>query len=365
MAWTPGTRIGSYEIVEVLGSGSMGEVFRVRHLISDRMEAMKVLLSASSTTQDMLDRFIREIRVLAGLNHVSIAALHTAFHHDNQLVMVMEYVEGRDLCRSLEAGITLDQALSYARQILTALDYAHSRGVIHRDIKPSNMMITPDGRLKILDFGLALAMPDPRLTMTGAIVGSMHYIAPEQISGEPYDARSDLYAVGVTLYEMVTGKLPFDGSSYAQVIAAQLQHEPVPPHQLNPAIPESLSAVVLKALAKKRSERWQTAHEFLTALDQAKLEKGSQIRISTIPSAIPSATTPSRIAIEQGQLSEIALKLATYVGPIANVLVRRASNSAHDLKQLCDQVAAEIDSPQARQKFLNSVRGQLRSSGYF
>jgi serine/threonine protein kinase len=365
MAWTPGTRIGSYEIVEVLGNGGMGEVFRVRHLISDRMEAMKVLLSASSTTQDMLERFTREIRVLAGLNHPSIAALHTAFHHDNQLIMVMEYVEGRNLRLSMEQGITLSQALSYTRQLLTALDYAHSRGIIHRDIKPSNMMITPDDRIKILDFGLALAMPDPRLTMTGAIVGSMHYIAPEQISGEPYDARSDLYAVGVTLFEMVTGKLPFDGSNHAQVIASQLQHEPTPPHQINPAIPEALSAVVLKALAKKRNERWQTAREFLTALDGPKLANGSQIRIATTASATPSALTPTRTAIEQGHLSEIALKLATYVGPIANILVKRASSSTQNLHELCDQVAAEIESPVARQKFLASVRGQLRSSGYF
>ena len=205
MAWLAGTQIGQYEIVGALGDGGMGEVFRVRHLISDRIEAMKVLLSASSSSQDMLDRFTREIRVLAALNHPNIAALHTAFRHENQLVMIMEYVDGQDLRRHLASGITVDQAVEYTRQVLMALDYAHSRSVIHRDIKPSNIMLTLDGRVKLLDFGIALATPDPRLTMTGAVVGSMHYIPPEQIYGEQPDERSDLYAMGVTMYEMLTG----------------------------------------------------------------------------------------------------------------------------------------------------------------
>src|SRR5580704_4431012 len=208
MAWLPGTRIGSYEIVDALGEGGMGQVFRARHLISDRIEAMKVLLSASSSSQDMLDRFTREIRVLAGLNHPNIAALHTAFRHENQLVMIMEYVDGQDLRRCLQTGISLDQAVAYTQQVLAALDYAHSQKVIHRDIKPSNIMLTWDGRVKLLDFGIALATPDPRLTMTGSVVGSMHYIPPEQIYGEAPDERSDLYGMGVTLYEMITGRLP-------------------------------------------------------------------------------------------------------------------------------------------------------------
>ena len=219
MAWLPGTRIGSYEIVDALGDGGMCQVFRVRHLISDRVEAMKVLLSASSSNQDMLDRFTLEIRVLAGLNHPNIAALHTAFRHDNQLVMIMEYVDGQDLRRCLQTGITLGQAVAYTRQVLMALDYAHSQSVIHRDIKPSNIMLTLDGRVKMLDFGIALATPDPRLTMTGAVVCSMHYIPPEQIYGEPPDERSDLYAIGVTLYEMITGRLPILVSSFAPMPA--------------------------------------------------------------------------------------------------------------------------------------------------
>ena len=371
MAWLPGTRVGSYEIVDVLGDGGMGKVFRVRHLISDRVEAMKVLLAASSANQDMLDRFTREIRVLAALNHPNIAGLRTAFHHEGQLVMIMECVEGMDLGRALAVGITLDQAVTYTRQVLIALEYAHSHGVIHRDIKPSNIMVTPEGQVKVLDFGLALALglPDERLTMTGTLLGSMHYIAPEHISGEAHDVRSDLYAVGVTLYEMITGKLPIEGTNYAQVIGGLLRHDPVLPSQVNPLIPTEFSAVVMKALAKERQERWQTASEFLAALDASQLGQASQHRVCTAGPSTPTSAgaaegvVTERSKYEPEQLSEITLKLAHYVGPIASVLVKRASSSTNDLRALVEQVAQEIEPADARQSFLASVSGRFRKSG--
>jgi serine/threonine protein kinase len=353
----------------VLGDGGMGKVFRVRHLISDRMEAMKVLLAASSANQEMLDRFTREIRVLAALNHPNIAGLHTAFHHDGQLVMIMEYVEGMDLGRALAVGITLDQAVAFTRQVLTALEYAHSRGVIHRDVKPSNVMVKPTGQVKVLDFGLALGLPDARLTTTGSLVGSLHYIAPEQISGGAHDAQSDLYAVGVTLYEMITGKLPIEGTNYAQVIGGLLRNNPVSPSQVNPLIPQEFSAVVMKALAKEKRERWQTAAEFLAALNASQLGQASQLRVCTTGSSTPTlagaaeAEVADRSKYEPEHLSEITLKLAHYVGPIASVLVKRASSSTHDLQTLVEQVAQEIEPADARRSFIASVGGRFRKSG--
>jgi serine/threonine-protein kinase len=399
MAWARGTQIGSYEVVDVLGHGGMGEVYRVRHLITDRIEAMKILVSAAESVE-LRERFNREIRVLGTLNHPNIAGLHTAFYHEDHLIMVMEFVEGEDLGRRFSSGFTLQQSLDVTSQILAALEYAHSLGVVHRDIKPSNIMLTPGGRIKLLDFGLALCGPDTRLTSAGGVVGSMHYISPEQISGEPADARSDLYAVGITLYEMLTGKLPIEGSNYAQIIANHLQHHPAPPASINPQVPEAISAVVMKALVKDKTERWQSAVQFGLALRDAQtnaqinLQASSQTGIDAARAGdvsrlasqranpnVPAANAPqgsgSRAnpavpnpAVQGGVhkpevLNEIALQLASHVGPIANILVKRASSSAHNVRDLCELVAMEIESPEARKKFLSSVQGQLRASGHY
>lgn len=379
MAWTPGTRIGDYQIEGTLGYGGMGEVYRVRHTISDRIEAMKLVRAGPATgshAQEMLDRFTREIRLLATLQHPNIATLHTAFRHGQELVMIMECVEGEDLSRRLQAGMTLEESLRYTRQVLEALRYAHGRGIVHRDIKPSNIMITPRGEVKLLDFGLALGglapgSSDTRLTITGALVGSMHYIAPEHISGEPHDARSDIYAVGVTLYEMITGRLPIEGATHLQVIAGHLQHKPVPPAQVNPKIPEGLSAIVLRALAKDPKERWQTVDAFLAALDEDGLRTTpagdvSQVRVtqaSPRTTGSPQPVAESRHTPES--LHEITRQLAQHVGPIAGVLVRRASSSTTNLREMCDALAQEIASPAARQKFLAAVHSHLRISGQY
>jgi eukaryotic-like serine/threonine-protein kinase len=371
--WSPGTKIGSYEIVDLLGRGGMGAVYRVRHLITNRIEAMKIVASSNSdASAEMAERFNREIRVLASLNHPNIASLHNAFQDGDQLVMVMEYVEGTDLTRRLSSGISIEQALDFTRQILRALEYAHSENIIHRDIKSSNIMVTPSCCIKLLDFGLALSGPDTRLTTSGGLVGSMHYISPEQLSGESPDARSDLYAVGVTLYELITKRMPIDGGSHAQIIANHLQHHPTPPARINPDIPETLSAVVMKALAKDKKLRWQSASEFLWALEDAQLSAapGALLRSTATatdvrPPAGPSEPGHGTASIHQpAVLAEIAQRLANHVGPIANILVKRASSHTHNLRELCEAVAKEIESADARQKFLSSVQGHIRASGH-
>jgi eukaryotic-like serine/threonine-protein kinase len=379
-SWSPGSHIDSYEILDVVGHGGMGAVYRVRHLITNRIEALKVIASGRGSNEDRLERFNREIRLLASLAHPNIAILHTAFHHEDQLVMVMEYVDGTDLGVCLKSGITLDQSLDFARQILRALDYAHSQGVIHRDIKPSNVMVTSGKQIKLLDFGLALGGVDTRLTEAGHLVGSMHYVSPEIISGEPADVRSDLYAVGITLYEMVTGRLPIEGTSHAQIIANHLRHNPTAPARLNPEIPEALSAAVMKALRKDKGLRWQSASAFLRALDAVHLGSAGDSLVTSSTETI-SLGTPAKMSVDATAtdvrpsdlqanpmgvqpevLSDIADRLASHVGPIAKILVRRASSNAHDVGELCELVASEIESLDKRQKFLNSVQNHIRAS---
>src|SRR5690349_8987242 len=242
-----GSIVGDYQIVGTLGAGGMGKVFKVRNTISDRIEAMKVLLPDLAGEPDLADRFLREIKVLASLEHPNIAGLRTAVRFENQLLMIMEFVEGQSLDERMHQGrLPVADAVAYIIQGLAALNYAHGRGVIHRDIKPANMMLTPDGTVKLMDFGIAKSATDRKLTMTGTTMGSLYYMSPEQINGaQTLDARSDLYSVGVSLYELVTGKHPFDGDSQFAIMSAHLQGTPVPPMSLDPAVPPALNELIL------------------------------------------------------------------------------------------------------------------------
>ena len=224
MTEEPSKRIGDYQILDELGSGGMGRVWRVRNVITDRVEAMKVLLPDLAGRQELAARFQREIKLMASLNHPNIAALRTAFTADNQLYMVMEYVEGVTLADKLEKGpIPVNEAVNYISQVLSAVGYAHQQHIIHRDIKPANMMLTPQGVVKLMDFGIARAGEERSLTMTGTTMGSLSYMSPEQVKGEATDARSDLYSVGVSLYEFVTGQRPFTASSDYSIMAAHVK----------------------------------------------------------------------------------------------------------------------------------------------
>jgi eukaryotic-like serine/threonine-protein kinase len=260
-------RIGDYEILGVLGKGGMGKVFKVRNVISDRIEAMKILLPDLAGRQDLADRFLREIKVLASLNHPNIASLQTALTLNNQLVMVMEYVEGMTLGERLEQGpISPTEVVNYADQVLGALSYAHRRNVIHRDIKPANMMLTPEGVVKLMDFGIARSSGDAGLTMAGTTIGSLYYMSPEQVKGETTDARSDLYSLGVSLYEMVTGQRPFRADSDYSIMAAHVQEMPKPPVELRSDLPAALNEIILTAIAKEPGRRFQSADAFRNAL---------------------------------------------------------------------------------------------------
>jgi serine/threonine-protein kinase len=270
-------RIGDYQILNELGSGGMGRVYRVRNVISDRIEAMKVLLPDLAGRQELATRFLREIKLMASLNHPNIAQLRTAFTGDNQLVMIMEYVEGTTLADRLEHGpIPAPESLNYIGQVLSALSYAHRQHVIHRDIKPANIMLTHEGVIKLMDFGIARAGDDRGLTMTGTTLGSLGYMSPEQVKGEATDARSDLYSVGVSLYEMVTGQRPFRADSDFSLMTAHVKEMPKPPLELQPGLPAALNEIILMAISKDPAQRFQTADAFGNALGSVSVAASAQ-----------------------------------------------------------------------------------------
>jgi len=262
-----GQRVGDYEVIAPLGAGGMGRVYKVRNVISNREEAMKILLPDFASDPDLAARFMAEIRTLATLDHPGIAQLRTAFQHNNQFVMVMEYVEGATLEKlASQVRIPIGHLLDYAMQVLAALSYAHGRGVTHRDIKPANIMITTHGVVKLMDFGIAKSSADMQLTRPGSTMGSVYYMSPEQVRGGTVDGRSDLYSFGVTLYEMLTGHKPFQADTSYSVLNAHLTEPPKPLTELEPSIPPQLNAIVLRAMAKTPEDRYQTAEEFRSAL---------------------------------------------------------------------------------------------------
>ncbi len=291
MTLETGKRVGDYEILSVLGSGGMGQVYSARNIISGRIEAMKILLPDYAAEPQLAERFSAEIRTLAGLDHPNIAQLRTAFEYQNQLVMIMEFVEGATLeKRATEGPIPLNSVLDYSAQVLSALSYAHSKGVTHRDIKPGNIMITSHDLIKLMDFGIAKSSSDlerTQLTCPGTTLGSVYYMSPEQVRGDIVDARSDIYSFGVTLYEMLTGRRPFQAETAYALLNAHLSEAPEPPDLVNPVISPELNNIVLRAMAKAPNRRFQTAEEFRTALCNLK-ESGAECNApKPIPIPVP------------------------------------------------------------------------------
>jgi len=259
--------VGDYRVLDLLGSGGMGHVYKVQNSLSNRVEAMKVVLPDKA--DELTERFLREIQVQASLVHPNITGLHTALRVDGQLVMIMELVEGESVKDRLERGpLRVGECLEYGRQILDALAYAHRQQVVHRDIKPANIMLSTVGQAKLMDFGLASAAFDRRLTRSGMVMGSLYYMAPEQVKGQALSPKSDLYSFGLTLYEMLTGVRGIQGDSDYAIMTAQLQVMPEPPARFNPSVSEGLSDLVLRAIAKDPEDRFASAEKFRDALEQ-------------------------------------------------------------------------------------------------
>jgi len=274
-----GTVVGDYEVLARLGTGGAARVYRVRHKITGRIEAMKVLLPDHAEDDEQAQRFLREVRVQAELSHPNIASVLNAFWVDRTLVLVMEYVGGQSLDKVLETGrLPLTQALDYASQTLSALTYAHSRGVVHRDIKPANLLLTPSGVLKVSDFGLAKISEGTSLTDSGVPMGSFYYASPEQIRGLPtIDERADIYSMGAVVYELATGRKPFLASQPFDLMQAHISLCPEPPSDLDASIPPILSKAIMKALEKEPRDRFASAEEFQAQIEGTLRALGAEV----------------------------------------------------------------------------------------
>ena len=281
MALSAGTRLGPYAIVAPIGAGGMGEVYKATDTRLDRVVAIKVLPEHLSSNDELKQRFEREARAVSSLNHPNICTLHDVGDEDGVDFMVMEYIEGETLTERLKKGaLPLGEALQHGIEIADALDKAHREGVVHRDVKPGNVMVTKPG-LKLFDFGLASRLrrgfggqeplsaaptEDKPLTREGAILGTFQYMSPEQLEAKEVDARTDVFAFGAVLYEMVTGRKAFTGESQASLISAIMTSEPPAPSTLVALSPPMLDQVIRKCLEKDPDDRWQSLADIVHLL---------------------------------------------------------------------------------------------------
>ena len=310
MSIGPGSELGErYELGHQIGSGGMATVYLAYDTVLDREVAVKILAERFAADQAFVERFRREASAAAGLNHPNIVAVYDRGGAEDTYYIVMEYLSGPDLKKVIRDQGPLDPAVAVdnALQILSALTAAHGAGIIHRDIKPQNVMVGEDGRLRVADFGIARADADQQMTEAGSVIGTAQYLSPEQAQGEETTAASDTYAVGVVLYEMLTGRVPFDGDRPVTVAMKQINEPPVPPRVFAPDIPPALDAVVMKALSKRPEDRFVTAEDFTAALldVRAEMSGGQQSTlILTAPAvaagAAAAATTETQVMGQGG-----------------------------------------------------------------
>ena len=319
----PGRRLGPYEILSAIGAGGMGEVYKARDTRLDRIVAIKVLPTHLADRSELRERFEREAKTIASLNHPHICTLYDTGHQDKIDFLVMEYLEGETLAQRLRKGsLPIQQVLQYAIEIADALDKAHRKGITHRDLKPGNIMLTKSGT-KLLDFGLAKlkqdaapATPESQLptmksaiTGEGTILGTLQYMAPEQVEAKEVDARTDIFAFGAVVYEMATGKKAFEGKTSASVMAKILEADPPPMSSLQPLTPPALDRVVKRCLAKDPDKRWQSASDLGEELKWI-AEGGSQ-------AGVPAAATAGGTSLTlRSVLSSavVSLIVAAFVG---------------------------------------------------
>jgi eukaryotic-like serine/threonine-protein kinase len=263
---------GRYRLERRIGTGGMADVYLAEDETLHRQVAIKILADRYTQDEGFVERFRREATAAAGLNHPNIVSIYDRGESDGTYYIAMEYIDGPTLKEEITSRAPLPEAeaVGYAQQVLQALEFAHRRGVIHRDIKPHNMMLTEDGLLKVTDFGIARAANQVEMTEVGSIVGTAQYLSPEQARGQTVGPQSDIYSLGVVLYEMLTGEVPFTGSSAVEIAMKQVNERPVPPSQKNRLVSPAVEAIVMRALAKDPAMRFRSAREMADELERAR-----------------------------------------------------------------------------------------------
>jgi serine/threonine-protein kinase len=376
-------KIGKYRIDGVLGSGAMGVVYKAWDANIARTVALKTirreLLDDLRGLQEseIVARFRNEAQASGRLLHPNIVAVYDFGEMEDTTYIAMEYVDGTPLSAFLgkDAPMDLAAGVTCITQLLRALDYAHARGVVHRDIKPANILITADAQVKITDFGIA-RIESSTLTQVGAVIGTPSYMSPEQFRGDSVDGRSDLFAVGILLYQMITGVRPFSGAASA-VMHQIINDTPAAPSALRPGLHPAFDAVVLKAMAKRAEDRYPSAQAFLEALAAAHLQHNGGMpltaednertvlmfqRPAPAPAPDPGATSRSNVLTGAGPewlpalAPELLVALSTQIGPVAKLVLKNAARDALDFDDLCARLLPHIGSEAGRAEFQGSAR---------
>jgi serine/threonine protein kinase len=334
----PGSRLGPYEILAPLGSGGMGEVYRARDTRLGREAALKVLPEALVADAERRERFDREARAVAALNHPNIVTIYGVEEIGPSAVLAMELVDGRPLSDSIPGGgMPIGRLLQLAIQLADAVSAAHSRGIIHRDLKPANIMVTSEGRVKVLDFGLAKLRPEAEaadaatrmassvVTGEGRILGTIAYMSPEQAEGKTVDHRSDIFSLGIVLYEMSTGQPPFTGDSSLAILSSIMKDTPGSVSDLNPALPPEVGRIVRRCLAKDPEQRYQSAKDVRNDLEQLKREVDSGEVVTRTSGEhaqpVPATRRSPRLVVLAGSIAAALLVVVLAAGWL--VLARR------------------------------------------
>lgn len=315
-----------YEIVEKVGGGGMAIVYKAKCNLLNRFVAVKILRSEFTNDKDLIDNFKRESQAAASLSHPNIVNIYDVGQEDDIYYIVMEYVDGKTLKELInEKGVlSLNEIINFTKQIALALDHAHSNHIIHRDIKPHNILITKDNRAKVTDFGIALAATSSTITNAGSIIGSVHYFAPEQARGGYTDEKSDLYSLGIVMYEMATGRVPFEGDTPVTIALKHIQETPEIPSKINPSIPKGLESIILKLIQKEQSARYANVTSLLVDINKLK----NNPNIDNIDNTLKMENSPTQIIpiVTASEVQELIRSKNEIKGEIKDDIYQKGKN---------------------------------------